>query len=240
MLVNVPRSISLAGLSDFVPAGSMYPVPENSVLAEAAEINYQDGLVNPTITYSGGPTENLMGLWGLGDCSMYPGTDYEELGVCYDDSGDVLGNDPDYITPAVINPITNTNLGPTAGDVPAAGCPQGVDLSTGLCVSTGAVYTPTVTSYPPGNTSAQNAALLAAITQAGSKVLTATAQPYLIPGTNSIYNPATGAITTAALTAGQTAAASVATTNALASSLMPIAMIGVAALVLMMMMGNRR
>jgi hypothetical protein len=178
-----------------------------------------------------------LGMRGLGDCSAFPGTDYESAGVCYDDSGNVLGYDPDYTSPVLMTGPT-----PTQGElnnVPTANCPGGVDLFTGQCVATGAVWTPTVTSYPSGNSSAQNAALLAAITQAGDKVLSSQETPYLIPGTNSIYNPATGAISTGAATPGALAAASALSTSALTSSLMPIAMIGIVAVVLVMMMGKK-
>ena len=153
-----------------------------------------------------------LGLQGLGDCSMYTAADggaVSELigGVCVDDQGNVLGSDPDY-----------------------------QPLATDVATASPAPATPVVTSYPAGNTSAQDAALLSAITKAGTQALTT---PYLIPGTNSVYNPATGAITTAAPTVGASTPAAVAQTTALTNSLMPIAMIGIAAVVLVMMMSRK-
>jgi hypothetical protein len=164
-------------------------------------------------------------LRGLGDCSLYPSTAYEVTGSCYDEDGDLLGLDPDYIaTPAVITPVSVTTPTP---------------IMTGPTPSPGELSQPVVTSYPAGNTAAQNASLLAAITAAGDKALLSTTTPYLIPGTNSVYNPATGAITTAASTPAALAAASALSTSALTSSMIPVAMIAVAGLLVVMMVSKK-
>jgi len=54
-------------LGDFVPTGSMYPIPINSVLAGAAQMGYEEGLSlsADSLTYSGGVSANLS---GIGDC----------------------------------------------------------------------------------------------------------------------------------------------------------------------------
>ncbi len=159
-----------------------------------------------------------LGLQGFGLAGCPDGDTEDASGICWASDGTYDGLDPDFVQSST--PIPS---------------PTG----TGYDPSILAQASPTVTSYPPGNTAAQNAALLAAITSAGTKALNASATPYLIPGTNSVYNPATGAITTAAATPTAVAAAAALQTTALTSSLMPIAMIGIAAVVLVMMMGKK-
>lgn len=157
-------------------------------------------------------------LVGLADVCVMTDQDYDAA-TCADIGGIVTG------TPA-----------PT-GIPPGPFCPQGVDILTGQCVATNGNFNPsnpTITSFPTGNTPAQNQALLQAleaIINAGNRALFSGTVPVLIPGTNNLYNPATGAITTAIPSVHSVASAT--------SSLIPIAALAVAGVFLVMMMGRR-
>lgn len=92
-----------------------------------------------------------------------------------------------------------------------AGCPSGdSEDENGICWTVDGVYdgldpnftnlqitAPTVTPAPPVTTtptptSTSDASLIAAIANAGTNALRSSQTPYVIPGTNTIYNPATG------------------------------------------------
>lgn len=126
--------------------------------------------------YGGSPNNDMMdfGLGGLGDCSMFTSADGSP-------ASELLGGICVADDGTVLG--SDPNYQATANDVIVPTAP-----------------TPTT---PAGSTSssASDAALIAALTSAGTKALTASQTPYVIPGTNSIYNPATGQITAASGTA---------------------------------------
>ncbi len=51
-------------LGDFVGTLAMYPIVPNSVTAGAAQMTYEGGLIDPSLTYAGGVTEGLSGVHG--------------------------------------------------------------------------------------------------------------------------------------------------------------------------------
>lgn len=125
-------------------------------------------------------------------------------------------------------PVSQTN--------PVGNCAAGaVDLATGLCTSTAPSSTPTTTpaTTPPAGTpasgamtGAQLAALISGTGAAASQVIRASGSPYVIPGTNVLYNPATGQIV---------GSSSAVTASVLGTNLMPLLIVGVAAFMLISM-----
>jgi hypothetical protein len=121
--------------------------------------------------YGGSPNNDMMdfGLGGLAGCPS--GDTEDESGVCWTPDGIYDGLDPTFeniqITPAT--PVPPIVATPPTVTVPASS----------------------------SSSSASDAALIAALTSAGTKALTASQTPYVIPGTSSIYNPATGQISSA-------------------------------------------
>lgn len=155
------------------------------------------------------------GISGLGQaaCATAVCDTYDDSGNCieYDNSSCIqpvtptvpLANCP---TGQVVDPDTglcldsSTTFVPT---IPVANCPTGqVDDGGGICMPT--TPTPLNTPLTPaqaGLTTAQQAQLIAATGNAAvSLIRTAEGGPYTVAGTNLIYNPATGALTTAAAT----------------------------------------
>jgi hypothetical protein len=142
-----------------------------------------------------------------------------------DSAADAWGSatsDPYYVDPSTLEssnyggylPISSGSLGP-------------VDQY-------GNLITPSVTPTTPtpaggGLTAAQIAGLISGSASAAGTILKSTQSPSLIPGTQLVYNPATGQMTSGIAT----------TASALSSSMTPIILIAVIGLVLVMGMGKK-
>lgn len=173
----------------------------------------------------------------------------------YDSNGNVLGCnawDDSSCSANSLSTLTNTSplLPPTVFGS-TAGCPAGQSDYGGGCVPTSTttafnnapLNTP-ITPAQAGLTPAQQAALIAAVGNSTvSLIRTATGGPYTVAGTNLVYNPATGLLTTAA-GANQVAASLANPFGSLGASLMsnfPLIIGGLlVVLVLPSLLGGRR
>ena len=82
----------------------------------------------------------------------------------------------------------------------AQNCPSGqVDNGSGICIPVASAVNVPLTPTQAGLTAAQQAQLIAAVgNSAVSLIRTAAGGPYTVAGTNLVYNPATGQLTTVA------------------------------------------
>lgn len=125
---------------------------------------------------------------------------------------------------------------PDAGEVECGSSTPSTTTTSGDDYSN--LQIPVTQSLPPVNlntstpaagstmTPAQLAALISGSGQAASSLIRSTSSPYVIPGTNVIYNPATGQI------AGSSTAV---TASVLGSNLMPFLIVGTAAVMLIIL-----
>jgi hypothetical protein len=120
---------------------------------------------------------------------------------------------PDLSIPST--PLDLSNSPPLTLPIDESGTPFGTCVGAGCGSETGIVASPTDVPLPPtavssptpnqlgraisqgtgsGLTAAQIATLVGNAANAGVKIMNATSAPYAIPGTNLVYNPATGQI----------------------------------------------
>ena len=166
------------------------------------------GLLSTGLTATG-----LRGLRGLG---AWVCTDPSNADTCYDDGTTDPALPP--LTPAVCPAGQIDNGGgiciPTTS-IPT--CPAGQYVTGGSgqysCTDPSLMLNTPLTPAQAGLTAAQQAALIAAAgNSAVSLIRTAAGGPYTVAGTNLVYNPATGQITTTAAvnaTAGVTSLSSI-------------------------------
>lgn len=182
-----------------------------------------------------------MGMRGLGcDCSVV-----DESGSCVDpepcNPGDTIAGGPGYIPTPTPTPITT----PATTSTPNISCdsvsPSAMTaqqlINCGYTtLPSGALNTP-LTPAQAGLTPAQQAQLIAATGNAAvSLIRTATGGPYTVAGTNLVYNPATGSLTTAA---GANAVSTLlAGGGALGLSSNTLLLVGGAAVLLFVLMGS--
>jgi hypothetical protein len=176
---------------------------------------YQGSWFDPG--YAGAGLRGFRGVSGLGQICTDP-----ETGDAVD-CGSTSPSAPS--TPPIVIPPMPPVTGPVGGSVNS--CPSGeyLDPSSGLCLlspSSPGSSTSTPTTPSSSLTTAQLAALISSSGSAASSVIKATSSPYVIPGTNVLYNPATGQIVGAS---GLTSS----TLDASLSGIMPLLLLALAA-----------
>jgi hypothetical protein len=164
--------------------------------------------------------------------------------VCTDDEGDIIacpdsGDSPGTTTTtSLLYPDTTATPSSTSGDYTSF--LLGTDSSFGSSpLANSAVNSSSSSSS--NSTTAQDIAALGPALSAAAKGLTAASGPYQIPGTNYIYNPATGQI----LLNGAAVGMYNSTTGALTalssvSSMLPLILGAGALLVIVMMIGGKK
>jgi hypothetical protein len=168
--------------------------------------------------YQAGPS--LSGFPGMGQSCTY------------DDEGNLVGCDTDVSTNGEMPSMPPASVGcstPLTNPVtPGYTC---VTDCAGNCVGPSTPTSPTTSAAPtaaPGSalTPTQLNAIIGGAAQTGVSVLKATQSPTVIPGTNAIYNPATGQILGAtSLTSSQVESS--------ISSFMPIILLGLGAVLVL-------
>jgi len=180
----------------------------------------------------------LRGLRGLGQTCIDSIDNADGTTTCLEYSS---GTTPDPLSSGSFNSIPTTTPTPdiSCDAVSIASMTAQQMYNCGYTSTVGGAITnpPLNTSITPaqaGLTAAQQAQLIAAVGNSTvSLIRTAAGGPYTVAGTNLVYNPATGALTTET-GVGTTA------TNVLATlTSNPLLLIGGVALVAFMLLGNR-
>jgi hypothetical protein len=128
------------------------------------------------------------------------------------------------VTPVAVDPslVAAINALPTGSTIPPGSLPSTAQLAT---IATQGTST--------GLTAAQISQIFTSAAQSGVAIFKATSSPSLIPGTNLVYNPATGQIANAltGLTGSQVASS--------LTSLMPMLLIGLGLILVLSMAGKK-
>jgi hypothetical protein len=234
-ILNVPSTMP------YPPGFTGNPYTPNDI-SKFFDLNWPDHAGMLAQGYSAPGLGGLRGLGACGDC-----IDWDENNNCIaTDTADCGGSTPDPLSSGSFNSIPTTGSGTdyTCSSVALSSMSAqdmlncGYTTTLGGALSNPPLNTP-VTPAQAGLTTAQTAQLIAAAgNSAVSLIRTAAGGPYTVAGTNLVYNPATGQITTAAAV---NATATLSTGLASLSPYIPYIIAAIAAVVILpSLMGGKR